>query len=127
MPNTFSSLIIHDLADKHFYLVNIQSTTNFLVLCITFSFILYILGVLGMIFNYKNFLITMMSIELMYLGAISSFVLYGVLTQDPRASIYGLFILILAACESAVGLGIIIVLYRFGNSIDFTNYQELGG
>ena len=69
----------------------------------------------------------MMSVELMYLGAITSFVMYGTIAQDPRASIYGLLFLILAACESAVGLGILIVLYRFGNSIDFNAYQQLGG
>lgn len=69
----------------------------------------------------------MMAIELMYLGAVSSFVLYGVICQDSRALIYGLLLLILAACESAIGLGILIVLYRFGRSIDFSDYQELGG
>lgn len=80
-----------------------------------------------MIFNYKNFLVTMMCIELMYLGAITSFVLLGVTCHDSRGSVYGLLLLILAACESAVGLGILIVLYRFGRTIDFTAYEELGG
>ena len=69
----------------------------------------------------------MMCIELMYLGAISSFVLYGTTMHDAQASAYGLFFLILAACESAVGLGILIVLYRFGRSIAFSDYEQLGG
>lgn len=69
----------------------------------------------------------MMSVELMYLGAVTSFVLLGTINQDHRASIYGLILLILAACESAIGLGILIVLYRFGRSIDFSAYEELGG
>jgi len=68
-----------------------------------------------------------MSIEMIYLGAITSFVLYGVVIDDPRGSIYGLILLILAACESAIGLGILIVLYRFGRAIDFNSYQHLGG
>ena len=80
-----------------------------------------------MIFNYQNFLVTMMCVELMYLGAISGFVLYGTVTHDAQAASYGLFFLILAACESAVGLGILIVLYRFGRSIEFSNYEQLGG
>lgn len=82
---------------------------------------------MGMIFNYQNFLVTMMCIELMYLGAISSFVLYGTVMHDVQASSYGLFFLIMAACESAVGLGVLIVLYRFGRSIDFSDYEQLGG
>ena len=80
-----------------------------------------------MIFNYKNFLVTMMSVELMYLGAVTSFVLYGTVAHDSRGSIYGLLLLILAACESAIGLGILIVLFRFGKTIDFADYQQLGG
>jgi NADH-quinone oxidoreductase subunit K len=80
-----------------------------------------------MIFNYKNFLITMISIELIYLGAITSFVVLGVVSHDARGAIYGLTLLILAACESAIGLGILIVLYRFGRSIGFNSYQQLGG
>lgn len=92
-----------------------------------FTTALYLVGLLGIVFNYKNFLVTMMSIELMYLGAVSSFVLYGTTSHDPRGAIYGLLLLILAACESAIGLGILIVLYRFGRAIDFNSYQQLGG
>lgn len=80
-----------------------------------------------MIFNYKNFLVTMLCVELMYLGAISSFVLYGTVCHDSRGSVYGLLLLVLAACESAVGLGILIVLHRFGRSVEFSAYEELGG
>lgn len=80
-----------------------------------------------MIFNYKNFLVTMMSVELMYLGAVSSFVLYSAVSHDSRGAIYALLLLILVACESAIGLGILIVLYRFGRAIDFRYYKQLGG
>lgn len=69
----------------------------------------------------------MMCVELMYLGAVTSFVLYGTVCHDSRGSIYGLLFLILAACESAIGLGVLIVLYRFGRSIDFSAYERLGG
>jgi NADH-quinone oxidoreductase subunit K len=86
-----------------------------------------VLGLFGMIFNYKNFLVTMMSVELMYLGIISSFVLYGLACHDVRGAIYALIILILAACESAVGLGILVLIYRYSNSVNFSSNQELRG
>lgn len=92
-----------------------------------FALFLYLAGLLGIVFNFKNFLVTMMAIELMYLGAVSSFVLYGTACNDPRGAIYGLLLLIVAASESAIGLGILIVLYRFGRTIDFNAYQQLGG
>lgn len=125
MPQT--ATLIYDLTNKSKFLVELNTSSNFQSTSLIFAFFLYTIGLLGMIFNYKNFLVTMMSVELMYLGAITSFILQGTSTSDPKGSIYGLLFLVLAACESAVGLGIIIVLYRFGRSIDFATYQELGG
>jgi len=90
-----------------------------------FTVTIYLLGLIGMLFNYKNFLITMLAVELMYLGIVSSFVILGALGVE-LGPVYGLLILILAACESAIGLGILIVLYRFGGTVAFTDYEELG-
>jgi NADH:ubiquinone oxidoreductase subunit K len=80
-----------------------------------------------MAFNYKNFLVTMMSIECMYLGAVTSFVFYGITFQDTTATIYGLLTLIFAACESAIGLGLLVSVYRFGRTIGFPALTSLGG
>lgn len=78
-------------------------------------------------FNYKNYLVTMFCIELMYLGITICFIIVSVSTADPKGQIYAILLLILAAAESAVGLGLLIVLYRFGNSIKFQEYQKLKG
>jgi NADH:ubiquinone oxidoreductase subunit K len=91
------------------------------------SFCLFFLGLAGMVFNYKNFLVTMMSVECMYLGAVTSFVFYGLAFHDTTATIYGLLILIFAACESAIGLGLLISIYRFGRTIGFSSLTALGG
>jgi NADH:ubiquinone oxidoreductase subunit K len=64
---------------------------------------------------------------LMYLGAISSFILYGVAFNDPRCVVYGLLLLILTACESAIGLGMIVVLFRLSRTLEYNSYQTLGG
>lgn len=94
---------------------------------LAFSFFLYTTGLFGRILNRKNFIVTRRAIELRYLGVITSFVIYGAALNDPRGYVYGLLLVILAACESAVGLGIILVLHRFGGTIDFKSYEELGG
>lgn len=122
-----TGVVIADLNSVEQLLIEMPSNYSALPAWLAFSFLLFFFGLLGMIFNYKNFLVTMMAVELMYLGAVTSFVLFGTSQHDHRASIYGLILLILAACESAIGLGILIVLYRFGRSIDFTAYQQLGG
>jgi len=69
----------------------------------------------------------MLSIELMYLGVVSGFTIISICLSEPTAQLYALTILILAASESAVGLGVLIVLFKYGRSIDFSSYQELRG
>jgi NADH:ubiquinone oxidoreductase subunit K len=90
-------------------------------------YFLFLIGLSGIMFNYKNYLVTMFCIELMYLGITICFIIVSVSTADPKGQIYAILLLILAAAESAVGLGLLIVLYRFGNSIEFQEYQKLKG
>jgi len=80
-----------------------------------------------MVYNYKNFLVTMMRVEIMCLGAVTSFVLYGLIFHDQMAAIYGLLVLIFAVCESALELGLLLSIYRFGRRVDFDAHTILGG
>jgi NADH:ubiquinone oxidoreductase subunit K len=79
-----------------------------------------------MVCNYKNFLVTMACVEIMYLVSVTSFVLYGLIFHDQMAAIYGLLVLIFAACESALGLGLLFSIYRFERRIDFDTHTILG-
>ena len=88
---------------------------------------LFLIGLTGILFNYKNYLVTMFCLELMYLGITICFIIVSMATADPKGQIYAILLLVLAAAESAIGLGVLIVLYRFGASIDFHEYQELKG
>jgi len=88
-------------------------------------YLLFFIGLTGILLNYKNYLVTMFCIELMYLGITVCFAIVSVSTADPKGQIYAILLLVVAAAESATGLGILIVLYRFGSSIDFADYQEL--
>jgi len=63
----------------------------------------------------------------MYLGAVTGFVFYGIAFHDVTATIYGLLVLIFAACESAIGLGLLVSIYRFGRTIGFSSITALGG
>jgi len=90
-------------------------------------YLIFLIGIFGIVFNYKNLLITMLSVELMYLGIVSGFAVLSFFMYDIQGQIWALVILILAASESAVGLGLLIVLFKYGRSIDFAQYQELYG
>lgn len=124
---TNNTLVVIKLALNELFLFNLSFRGLLLISFGLFAFLLYSLGLLGMLFNYKNFLITMMSVELMYLGVISSFVFLSSHCDNVPSAIYSLALLILAACESAIGLGILIVIYRFGKSVAFIAYEQLGG
>lgn len=90
-------------------------------------FLVFLSGLFGMVYNYKNFLVTIMCVEVMYLGAVTSFVLYGLALREPSIILSGLLILIFGACESAVGLGLLVAVYRFDHKIDFEFFNLLGG
>lgn len=101
---------------------NIRPSVGVAVGCL-----LFFIGIAGMVFNYKNFLVTMLCIEIMYLGIVTCFVFQGLAHADATAAIYGLLVLIFAACESAVGLGLLVTLYRFGRTVGFDALTSLGG
>jgi NADH-quinone oxidoreductase subunit K len=107
----------------HSELWNVAEWTSYL----TLSYLLFLIGISGIVFNYKNFLVTMLTIELMYLGVVTGFIITSVFYFDAIGQIYALITLILAASESAIGLGMLIVLFRYGRSIEFTSYQEMRG
>lgn len=88
---------------------------------------LILIGFAGIITNNKNILITMLCVELVYISVIFFFLVMSNYYVDIKGQIYALSLLIIAASESAIGLGLIIVLYRFGKSINFYDYQELRG
>ena len=120
---------IDNAADTFFHLISTGNIYGipFWIDYLFFFYFLFLIGLSGIIFNYKNYLVTMFCIELMYLGITVCFIIVSISTADPKGQIYAILLLILAAAESAVGLGLLIVLYRFGNSIDFQDYQKLKG
>jgi len=95
--------------------------------CLSYTILLYFLGLFGIIYNYKNFLVTMMCVEIMYLGVISSFAVVSACSFDPKGQIYALILLIVAASESAIGLGILVVMFNNHKTLNFEAYQELRG
>jgi len=89
--------------------------------------IIFILGVIGIILNYKNILIMLMSIELMLLSINFNFIVYSVYLDDILGQIFSLLILTVAAAEAAIGLAILIVYYRIIGVILTDNINMLKG
>lgn len=78
---------------------------------------LYLLGIWGIVLNRKNIIILLMSIELMLLSINLNFVTFSVFLDDLMGQVFALFVLTVAAAESAIGLAILVAYYRVRNTI----------
>lgn len=88
-----------------------------LVKYLTFSMILFLLGIWGIFLNRKNILIMLMSIELMLLAVDLNFLVFSVYLDDMMGQLFALFVLTVAAAESAIGLAILVITFRIRGTI----------
>ena len=92
---------------------------------LTLSAILFAIGIMGIIINRKNIIIVLMSIELMLLAVNFNFVAFSHFNQNITGQVYVFFILAVAAAEAAIGLAILISLYRNKNTISVQELKQL--
>jgi NADH-quinone oxidoreductase subunit K len=98
-----------------------------LISYLTLNTIMFLIGVLGLVLNRKNILIILMSIELMLLAINMNFVVFSVHLDDLLGQIFALFVLTVAAAESAIGLAILVVYYRVRGTIAIEKIQIMRG
>lgn len=99
------------------------SLSHYLVL----GAILFAIGVVGIFLNRKNVIILLMSIELMLLAVNMNFVAFSYYLQDTAGQIFVFFILTVAAAEAAIGLAILVALFRNLRSINVDDLDQLKG
>ena len=87
--------------------------------------ILFAISVVGIFLNRKNIIILLMAIELMLLAVNMNFVAFSHFLNDPAGQIFVFFILTVAAAESAIGLAILVVLFRNLNTINVEDLDKL--
>lgn len=87
--------------------------------------ILFLIGALGLVLNRKNVLITIMSIELMLLSVNLNFIVFSVYLDDITGYIFVLFILTIAATESAIGLAILSIYYKLKQTIQMDKIKNI--
>ena len=85
--------------------------------------ILFSIAVAGIFINRKNVILLLMCIELMLLSVNFNFIAFSRMLNDELGQIFVFFILTVAAAEAAIGLAILVVLFRTRQSI---NVEELG-
>ena len=89
--------------------------------------ILFAISVVGIFLNRRNLIVLLMAIELMLLAVNTNFVAFSHYLGDASGQVFVLFILTVAAAESAIGLAILVVLFRNLNTIDVEEMDSLKG
>ena len=94
---------------------------------LTLGAILFAIAVVGIFLNRKNVIIILMSIELMLLAVNMNFVAFSYYLNDMHGQIFVFFILAVAAAESAIGLAILVLLFRNKSNINVEELNTLKG
>lgn len=89
--------------------------------------ILFAIAVLGIFLNRKNVIVLLMAIELMLLAVNMNFIAFSHYLGDIHGQIFVFFILTVAAAESAIGLAILVVLFRTLKTINVDDLDHLKG
>ena len=84
---------------------------------LTTNVLLFIIGIVGIVINRRNILIIIMCVELVLLSLNLNFIIFSVYFDDLYGQLFSLFILTVAAAESAIGLAILVAYYRVRNTI----------
>src|ERR1043165_6311823 len=99
------------------------SLTHYLVL----GAILFAISVVGIFLNRRNIIVLLMAIELMLLAVNLNFIAFSHFRGDIAGQVFVFFILTVAAAESAIGLAILVVLFRNLNTIHVEDLDHLKG
>ena len=89
--------------------------------------ILFAISVVGIFLNRRNLIVLLMAIELMLLAVNINFIAFSHFLGDLAGQVFVFFILTVAAAESAIGLAILVVLFRNLNTIDVEEMDSLKG
>jgi NADH-quinone oxidoreductase subunit K len=89
--------------------------------------ILFSIGIVGIFLNRKNVIIVLMAIEIMLLAVNLNFIAFSHFLHDIAGQVFVFFILTVAAAESAIGLAILVVLFRNIQSINVDDLDQLKG
>ncbi len=94
---------------------------------LTLASLLFCISIAGLFLNRKNVIILLMCIELMLLSVNMNFIAFSHFLGDIHGQVFVFFILTVAAAESAIGLAILVVMFRNKDTINVDALDEMKG
>jgi len=107
--------------------MNLTATSLSLGHYLILGAILFAISVLGIFLNRRNVIVVLMAIELMLLAVNMNFIAFSHFLGDAAGQVFVFFILTVAAAESAIGLAILVVLFRGLDTINVEDLDTLKG
>mgnify|MGYP001627802272 CR=1 FL=1 len=92
-----------------------------------FSTLLFMVSLGGIFANRRNILVVLMSLELLLLSVNTNFIAFSKFIGNVDGQVFVFFILTVAAAEAAIGLAILVMLYRNKRSLEVDDINELEG
>lgn len=92
-----------------------------------FSALLLAIGLAGLFINRKNIIVLLMCIELILLAANTNFIIFAKYWGDISGQAFVFFVMTVAAAESAIGLALVVLLFREKHTINIQDLDELKG
>lgn len=97
------------------------------VIQILTNVLLFLIGTFGILLNRRNILIVLMCIEIILLSVNLNFIVFSIYLDDFLGQMFSLFVLTVAAAESAIGLAILILYFRLMGNISISETATLKG
>lgn len=97
--------------------------SNYLI----FSSVLFVIGITGVFINRKNVIVLLMCIELVLLAVNTNFIAFSRYMGDYTGQVFVFFILSVAAVEAAIGLAILVIIFRNRGTISIRKMNDLKG
>lgn len=94
---------------------------------ISFAILLFFIGFIGIALNRRHALVTIMALEIMFLGISLIFLAYSSLENDFTGQVFSLYILAASGAESAIALSLMLVYFRASGTISILTLKKLRG
>jgi len=94
---------------------------------LSFNLLIFLSSFLGIFFNKRNFLVSLLCIELLFLSGSLNFVIFAYFINNPLGYVYCLLAISISAAETAIGLCLLVIAYRTTGRVTFDSLITLRG
>ena len=108
-------------------LIIVNADVISLMLCLNLSTCIFCIGLFGIVWNKRNFIIMLLCIELMFFAVGLNFIFFSIYTNTIVGQLFALFIVTTAAAETAIGLSLLVLAYRLIYKVNYDSLVILRG